>query len=432
MDSFRGLIRQRAFVRIWFARLFGTTANQMLLVAMAWQMYELTGSPWDLGLVGLYQFLPALLLTLPAGHVADRLHRPHIVAACYLTQLVLAVVLAGASIKLPVAASSGLTGLASLASAEGSPLGLAGAWFAALTRELLLIASVVVGCVRAFQMPAQQALTPLLVPAVLLPRATAMSAAGIQTAVVGGPALGGLIFVFGDNVVYAVCAALMLVALGLILTTPVQRIERVDEPVTLQTVFAGVTFIWQRKLLLGALSLDLMAGLLGGATALLPMFAKDILHVGPLGLGLLRSAPAVGALITSVALARWPLRRKVGPKLILAVVAYGLCMLAFASSTVFAISLVALALSGASDMVNVVVRQTLVQLETPDAMRGRVSAVNSIFIGASNQLGEFESGVTAAWWGAVASVAVGGVAVLAVAALWWKWFPELARRDRMQ
>ena len=421
MDSFRGLIRQRAFVRIWFARLFGTTANQMLLVAMAWQMYELTGSPWDLGLVGLYQFLPALLLTLPAGHVADRLHRPHIVAACYLTQLLLAFVLAGASTRLPSAGLAASPGLPILA-----------AWFPALTRELLLIASVVVGCVRAFQMPAQQALTPLLVPAVLLPRATAMSAAGIQTAVVGGPARGGLIFVVGDNVVYAVCAALMLVALALMLRTTVQRINRVDEPVSLQTVFAGVTFIWQRKLLLGALSLDLMAGLLGGATALLPMFAKDILQVGPLGLGLLRSAPAVGALITSVALARWPLRRKVGPKLILAVVAYGLCMLAFASSTVFAISLVALALSGASDMVNVVVRQTLVQLETPDAMRGRVSAVNSIFIGASNQLGEFESGITAAWWGAVASVTVGGVAVLAVAGLWWKWFPELARRDRMQ
>ena len=403
-------------MRIWFARLFGTTANQMLLVAMAWQMYELTGSAWDLGLVGLYQFLPALLLTLPAGHVADRLHRPRIVAACYFTQLLLAVLLAGASAKLP---TPGL-----------GHFGLAG--FPALTRELLLVASVIIGSVRAFQMPAQQALTPLLVPPVLLPRATAMSAAGIQAAVVGGPALGGLIFALGDSVVYGVCAALMLVALALILSTSVPRMVRIDEPVTLQTVFAGVTFIWRRKLLLGALSLDLMAGLLGGATALLPMFAKDILHVGPLGLGLLRSAPAVGALITSIALARWPLRRKVGPKLILAVVAYGICMLAFAWSTVFVVSLLALALSGASDMVNVVVRQTLVQLETPDAMRGRVSAVNSIFIGASNQLGEFESGITAAWWGAVASVAAGGVAVLAVAALWWKWFPELARRDRMQ
>lgn len=413
MDTFTELMRQRAFVRVWFARLFGTTANQMLLVAMAWQMYEITGSAWDLGLVGLYQFLPALALTLPAGHLADRIHRPHIVAACYFTQLVVAVVLAGAS--LPAHAAGAATG-----------------WQPALTRELLLFASVVIGSVRAFQMPAQQALTPLLVPTLLLPRATALSASGIQAAVVGGPALGGLIFALGDSAVYATCAALMLIALALLLATRVVRAPRDHEPVNLQTVFAGVTFIWQRKLLLGALSLDLMAGFLGGATALLPIFAKDILHVGPLGLGLLRSAPAVGALITSIALARWPMRRQVGPKLLLAVVAYGLCMLAFAASTVFIVSLLALALSGAADMVNVVVRQTLVQLETPDAMRGRVSAVNSIFIGASNQLGEFESGVTAAWWGAVGSVAVGGVATLAVAALWWKWFPQLVRRDRMQ
>ncbi len=175
-----------------------------------------------------------------------------------------------------------------------------------------------------------------------------------------------------------------------------------------------------------------MAGLLGGATALLPIFAKDILQVGPLGLGILRSSPAVGALIMSLLLARWPPARQVGPKLIWAVVVYGLCMLAFAFSTVFWLSLLALALSGAADMVNVVIRQTLVQLETPDHMRGRVSAVNSIFIGASNQLGEFESGVTAAWWGAIGSVAVGGVATLAIAALWWKWFPQMARRDKMR
>lgn len=423
LDTFTELIRQRAFVRVWCARLFGTTANQMLLVALSWQMYELTGSAWDLGLVGLYQFLPALALTLPAGHVADRVHRPHIVAVCYFTQVIVATLLALASMKQPMA------GQALVFPAVAGGLGSA---LPALTRELLLFASVVIGSVRAFQMPAQQALTPLLVPSLLLPRATAMSAAGIQAAVVGGPALGGLIFAFGDSVVYLVCTALMLIALVLMLSTHVGRVPRDDEPVTLQTIFAGVTFLWRRKLLLGALSLDLMAGLLGGATALLPMFAKDILHVGPMGLGLLRSAPAVGALITSIALARWPLRRKVGPKLLLAVVAYGLCMLVFAASSVFAISLAALALSGVADMVNVVVRQTLVQLETPDAMRGRVSAVNSIFIGASNQLGEFESGVTAAWWGAIGSVAVGGVATLAVAALWWKWFPELARRDRIQ
>jgi MFS family permease len=414
LDTFSDLVRQRTFVRVWFARLFGTTSNQMLLVAVGWQMYELTGSAWDLGLVGLYQFVPALLLTLPAGHVADRVHRPYIVASCYLAQLVAALVLAGASQKLPAGTAGAVM-----------------AWFPALSRELLLLASVVIGSVRAFQMPAQQALTPLLVPATLLPRATAMSASGIQVAVIGGPALGGLIFALGDSVVYLACAAFMVVALVLMLSSPVRRVERDVEPVTLQTVFAGVTFIWQRKLLLGALSLDLMAGLLGGATALLPIFAKDILHVGPLGLGILRSAPAAGALLMSLLLARWPPVRKVGAKMIWAVVAYGLCMLAFAYSTAFALSLLALALSGAADMVNVVVRQTLVQLETPDAMRGRVSAVNSIFIGASNQLGEFESGITAAWWGAIGSVAVGGIATLAVAAMWWKSFPQLARRDRM-
>lgn len=410
-DTFSDLLRQRAFVRVWLARLFGTTANQMLLVALAWQMYEITGSPWDLGLVGLYQFAPALLLTLPAGHVADRVHRPYIVALCYFTQMMLAAVLVGASLKAPAPAI--------------------GAWFPALTRELLLISSVIIGCVRAFQMPAQQALTPLLVPASLLPRATAMSAAGIQGAVVGGPALGGLIFALGDSAVYGVCGGFMVVALVLMLTSPVPRLSRDVTPVTLQTVFAGVVFVWQRKLLLGALSLDLLAGLLGGATALLPMFAKDILQVGPLGLGILRSAPAVGALVMSLLLARWPPQRRVGPKLIWAVVAYGLCMLAFAFSTVFWLSLLALALSGAADMINVVIRQTLVQLETPDHMRGRVSAVNSIFIGASNQLGEFESGVTAAWWGAIGSVAVGGVATLVIAGLWWRWFPQMSQRDRM-
>ncbi len=229
-DTFSDLLRQRAFVRVWLARLFGTTANQMLMVALAWQMYEITGSAWDLGLVGLYQFVPALLLTLPAGHVADRVHRPYIVALCYFSQLLLAVVLVGASLKTPQAELA--------------------AWFPALTRELLFLASVVIGCVRAFQMPAQQALTPLLVPAALLPRATAMSAAGIQGAVVGGPALGGLIFALGDSAVYGVCGAFMAVALVLMLTSPVPRVTRAAEPVTLQTVFAGVTFVWQRKLLL--------------------------------------------------------------------------------------------------------------------------------------------------------------------------------------
>ena len=401
-------------MRMWFARLFGATGNQMLLVAVGWQMYELTGSAWDLGLVGLYQFLPALLLTLLAGHVADRVHRGRIVAVCLVAQALVALLL--------VAATHGFGGLNDLV-----PL----AWTPFVSRNLLLAASVVLGACRAFQMPAQQALTPLLVPAAMLPRATAFSAAGIQTAVIGGPALGGVIFIAGASAVYATCTVLF--ALGCIFMARLRytHLPAAHEPVTLATVFAGVTFICQRKAVLGAVSLDLFAVLLGGATALLPMFAKDILHVGPWGLGLLGGAPAVGALLTSAVLARWPLQRRVGHKLLLAVGVYGLAMVAFGASTSFGLSLLALAVSGAADMVSVVVRQTLVQLETPDAMRGRVSAVNSVFIGASNQLGEFESGVTAAWLGPIGSVVLGGVGTLVVAVAWWRLFPSLAQRDRL-
>ena len=410
MDNFSALLRERTFVRVWIARLFGTTANQMLLVALGWQMYELTGSALDLGLVGLYQFLPALLLTLPAGHVADRFPRAKIVGLCLAVQ-----------------------GVASLYLVTGTWAVAQTRWgVSPISREALFAVSVLVGCVRAFQMPAQQALTPLLVPAHLFPRATALSAAGIQAAVIGGPALGGLIFVAGAAAVYSTCVILFCVSVTLMLRAKVQQAAHQGEPVTLQTVFAGFTFIWQRKLLLGALSLDLFAMLLGGATALLPMFAKDILHVGPLGLGLLRSSPAVGALLMSVVLARWPLRRHVGRSMLAGVVVYGLAMVAFALSTHFLLSMFMLAVSGVADMVNIVVRQTLVQLDTPDTMRGRVSAVNSIFIGASNQLGEFESGLTADWMGAVLSVAVGGVGSVLIGLLWWKLFPELAQRDHMQ
>ena len=418
-------------MRMWFARLFGATGNQMLLVAVGWQMYELTGSAWDLGLVGLYQFLPALLLTLVAGHVADRVHRGRIVAACLVAQALVALLL--------VAATHGFQGFAEFAKfiGSGGSGGVQGAgsgmasWQPFLSRGLLLGASVVLGACRAFQMPAQQALTPLLVPAAMLPRATAFSAAGIQTAVIGGPALGGVIFIAGASAVYATCTVLFALGCFFMARLRYGHSPAAHEPVTLATVFAGVTFICQRKAVLGAVSLDLFAVLLGGATALLPMFAKDILHVGPWGLGLLRGAPAVGALLTSAALARWPLQRRVGRKLLLAVGVYGLAMLAFGGSTSFVLSLLALAVSGAADMVSVVVRQTLVQLETPDAMRGRVSAVNSVFIGASNQLGEFESGVTAAWLGPIGSVVLGGVGTLLVAVVWWRLFPSLAQRDRL-
>jgi len=406
-QRFSDLLRLQNFMRMWLARLSSTAGQQMLMVAVGWQMYELTGSAWDLGLVGLYQFAPALLLTLVAGHAADRLHRGRIIAACLLVQAVVAFTLMSATLG----------------------WGTGGAW---VGRDLLLGLSVMLGMARAFQMPAQQAIAPLLVPAAILPRATAFNSAGSQVAVIGGPALGGLVFVAGAAAVYATCFALFVVGSVLMALVRYQQAPPSAEPVTLQSVLAGVSFVWRSKLLLGATTLDLFAVLLGGATALLPMFAKDILHTGPWGLGLLRAAPAVGALLMSVVLTRWPFERRVGRKLLLAVGIYGLSMLVFGLSTSLVLSMLALAVSGAADMVSVVIRITLVQLETPDEMRGRVSAVNSIFIGASNQLGEFESGVTAAWLGPVGSVLLGGVGTLLVAVAWLRLFPSLATRDRMQ
>ena len=400
MSHFSELFEQRQFIRFWLARLSGTTANQMLMVAVAWHMYDLTVSPWDLGLVGLFQFVPALVMTLPAGHVADRVHRGRIFAVCMLAQATMALLLVSAT--------------------QGG--------FA--TRALILGISVVLGVARAFQMPAQQALTPQLVPRELLQRAIALSSSGMEVAVIGGPALGGLVYVHGATTVYATCMVLMLLACALTLSVRYHH-QPATGAATWQTLFAGLAFVWQRKIILGATTLDLFAVLLGGATALLPIYARDILHTGPAGLGLLRAAPAVGALTMSMVLIRWPLQRGVGPKLMGAVAVFGLATVAFGLSSHFGLSLLALAITGAADNVSVVTRLTLVQLETPDDMRGRVSAVNSIFIGASNQLGEFESGSTAALMGPVGSVVFGGVGTLLVAALWFRLFPTLARRDRM-
>ena len=394
------LLAQRQFMRFWLARLAGVTANQMLMVAVAWHMYDITSSAWDLGLVGLFQFLPALLMTLPAGHAADRWHRGRIFAACMLAQAVIAVLL--------IAATRG---------------GFA-------TRELILGISVVLGVARAFQMPAQQALTPLLVPQALLQRAIALSSSGMQAAIICGPALGGVLYVSGPVTVYASCAALLLFSGALTLA-----VHYPHRPATLAatwgTVLAGVSFVWRAKVLLGATSLDLFAVLLGGATALLPIYARDLLHTGPVGLGLLRAAPAVGALLMSLLLIRWPMHRHVGHRLLMAVAVFGAATIVFGLSTHFGLSLLALVITGAADSISVVTRMTLVQLETPDEMRGRVSAVNSIFIGASNQLGEFESGATAALLGPVGSVVLGGVGTVLVAASWLRLFPALARRDRM-
>lgn len=396
------LFEHRAFLRFWLARLAGTGAAQMLMLAIGWQMYGLTGSAWDLGLVGLAQFAPSVAASLPAGHVADRVHRARLVLACYAVQAAVALVL--------LAATQGL-------------------W---ASRGVLLALSVVLGALRPFQMSAQQALLPALVPTALLARAMAFGSAGIQAAVIGGPALAGLLFVGGTSVVYGTCVALFALGCGVLAGVRYEHAPAPREPVTWGSLLAGVRFIGHNRVLLGAVSLDLFAVLLGGATALLPIFATEVLHVGPTGLGLLRSAPAVGALVMAATLARWPLARHVGGKLLVAVAIYGACMVVFGLSTSFVLSLVALAVSGAADMVSVIVRQTLVQIETPDAMRGRVAAVNTLFIGASNQLGEFESGATAALLGPVGSVVAGGCGTLLVAALWVRLFVPLRRRDRFQ
>lgn len=395
------LFAQRSFMRLWMARLAGTAGSQILMLALGWQMYELTGSAWDLGLVGLLQFLPALPLLLPVGQAIDRFNRARLLALCLVCQV-------------------GIAAALLLAEHAGQ-----------MSRGTLLTVSVAIGVMRAIQMPTQQALVPLLVPPALLARAMAFSAAGIQAAIIGGPAVGGLLFVAGAKTVYASCVGLFALATAFVALGVRYRHQRPTEAANLQSLLAGLRFVFANKVVLGAISLDLFAVLLGGATALLPMFAKDILQVGATGLGLLRAAPAVGALAMSVVLTRWTIRRRTGPLLLGSVAFYGLTMLVFGWTQAFWVAMAALALGGAADMVSVVIRQTLVQIDTPDAMRGRVSAVNAVFIGASNQLGEFRAGSVAALIGPVGSVLLGGLGTCLVAALWWRLFPTLAERDAL-
>jgi MFS family permease len=388
----------RAF--LW-TRLLGTTGNQMLMVALAWQMYDLTGRALDLGLVGLMQFLPALLLSVPAGALVDRVDRRGVLAASLAVQAIVALVLTWGS---------------------------HGGW---VSRELIFALCVGLGTARALQMPSQQAIVPGLVPPAQLPRAFAMTSTFLKIAIIGGPALGGFLYAFGATVAYAVCLALLVVSLAFVATIERVHVARTGERISLTTLFAGFVFIWRKKPVLGAISLDLVAVLLGGATALLPIYAKDVLHTGPWGLGLLRGAPAAGALLMGILLARIPLQRHVGRRMFVSVAIFGIATVVFGLSRDFTLSLMALAVSGGADMVSVVIRQTLVQLDTPDAMRGRVSAVNSTFIGASNELGEFRAGTVAEWIGPIGAVVVGGAGALVVAGLWYRWFPGLAQRDRM-
>lgn len=390
-----------AFVQFWFARIASSFGFQMLSVAVGWQIYEITGRALDLGLIGLVQFIPSVVLALPAGHVADQFERRRIVLLGQIVDLLAIVVLAALSL-LHAAHEAGILALV-----------------------------FVIGVAKAFEFPAMQSMLPALVPPPLLGRAMAINGSAGQAAMIMGPALGGLLYVAGPGVVYVVCAVLYLAAVLLMSRLRYEQAQPRREPATLKTLFAGVHFIRARPDVLGVISLDLFAVLLGGATALLPIFAKDVLHTGPWGLGLLRAAPAVGALLMSLWLARHNLERKVGTLMFASVAGFGVATLVFAVSTWLWVSLVALFALGAFDMVSMVIRGALVQLDTPDDMRGRVSAVNAIFINTSNQLGEFESGLLAAWIGAVNATLIGGIGTLVVVGLWMWMFPSLRRRQRL-
>ena len=396
------LLHHKPFALFWCARVCSSFAFQMQSVAIGWQVYALTGSAFDLGLVGLMQFLPIMLLTLAVGHAADRYDRRRIVAVCQLVEVAASTVLA---------------------------LGIATGWLG-VTGIFAVVAGI--GAARAFESPTLSALMPGLVGEARLQQASAWSASANQTATIIGPAFGGLLYAVGVAIPFALAAGLFLLAALAVTLIRMDRPAPARKPATLRSVLSGITFIWTHPAVLGAISLDLFAVLLGGATALLPIYARDILHTGSWGLGVLRAAPAVGALTMSILLVRRPLRRRAGRLMFGAVVVFGLATIVFAVSRSLAVSLAALVILGAADVVSVVIRFALVQMRTPDAMRGRVSAVNMLFIGTSNQLGEFESGTTAALLGVVPATLLGGIATIGVALVWMRLFPALRDVDELQ
>ncbi|MFA0814864.1 MAG: MFS transporter [Anaerofustis sp.] len=382
------------------ARISMASANQLIAIAIGWQIYELTQSAFYLGLVGLMQFIPLILLTLFAGYAADRYNRKMIIGIAYAIQICNFFLLA-------------------YSSDQGT-----------VTPHMLLFAAFLAGAANSMGGPSMQSLLPNIVPTEIFPKAAAWNASGFQVATILGPAMGGILYVWGAHVVYATAGCVMVVALGAMMILKVGERQIHREPVTLKTMLAGISFIKSRPVILGAISLDLFAVLFGGATALLPIYASTILHVGSEGLGMLRAAPAVGALLVSFVLAKKPIERKVGIRMFTAVIFFGAATIVFALSKSFALSAIALFILGGCDVISVVIRSTLVQLQTPDEMRGRVSSVNQIFIGTSNQLGEFESGVTAAWFGTVPAAIIGGCGTVIIVLLWMKLFPELRKKDR--
>jgi MFS family permease len=396
------LLKQSSFLFFLLSRSLSRFASQIAGVAIGWQVYDLTGRAFDLGMVGLVQFLPTALLLFVAGSAADRFERKRVVALCQLAEAATAVFLAWST-------------------------------FAGFLNEAQIFAATFVfGIAGAFESPALAALLPQIAPQGSLQRATAISSGAAQVATITGPALGGLAYAVAPSLAYGVMAVVCLLAAMFMLVIRSTQPAAVKDTATPDDVFAGVRFIRKNPAILGTISLDLFAVLFGGVVALLPIYARDILETGPLGLGILRAAPAVGALLMTWVLARHTLRRRVGMRMFQAVIVFGVATVVFAVSQWMWLSVLALAVLGAADTVSVVIRFSLVQLATPDEMRGRVGAVNFLFINASNQLGQFESGITAALFGTMPAAVLGGVATVAIALLWMRLFPTLRGVERLE
>lgn len=399
--STSSLLKNKSLSLFLIARASAALATQMVTIAVGWQIYSITDNPLYLGLVGLVQFLPMFLLTLVVGYVADRYNRRIIVSICQ----------AFAAICFFILAFESFTG--------------------GITKEKILLVIFLIGIVSAFQGPPMQALLPNIVSRDIFPKAAALSASVFQSATIIGPALGGILYSLGATTVYTISGVLAIITSSFIFFISIKQEQSKREPVNVQSLLAGISFIKSKPIILGAISLDLFAVLFGGATALLPVYASKILMVGPFGLGILRSAPAVGALLMSAYLAHHPLKSRVGHKMYAAVIVFGLATIIFAVSKSVMLSLAALFILGAADVISVVIRSTLVQMETPDSMRGRVSSVNLLFIGTSNQLGEFESGITASLFNVVPAVIIGGLGTIFVVLLWTKLFPQLYNVDKL-
>jgi len=399
-DNKASLFSHRPFVQLYTLRLGSNTSNQMLAVVVAYQVYELTDSAWHLGLVGLVQFLPPLLLMLPAGQIADRFNRRGILRCAF-------------AVELAVSIGLMLIALSPRASVE-------------LIYALLLLNA----SARTFEQPVTQAILPAMIPREWLSRAVPTIVFANRISILAGPAIGGGLYLFGPAAAYAACALLLVIAGVMSLAMPDVPITGERPKVNIESLFGGFRFLWRCKPVLGAMTLDLMAVLFGTVTALLPIFARDILEIGPAGAGILRSSQAVGALLVAGAMARFPITRNAGAAVLMGFACYGAGVLVFGLSEIAVLSIVALMVAGAGDMVSTIIRQTIIQISTPDAMRGRVFAVNQLFVGSSVQLGGFTSGMMAALIGAVPAVVVGGCTVVATVALWTWLFPSLRRMDR--